>query len=192
MKFKLDNLPQGIIACRILEPLKNSEALQIVKGIEKVLSNGKARIILEFNKTSAEGEGGADFLEKSLRPFKVLAKKMRGDILFVVPDPYGDKIFGAYPDMKAAEIGILGEPEGGKKGSSDLVADLEVARKEAKELKTQNQFLEKKIEELIHLIRKPSTDDELKKGIEHYRVLAAQVEAESPSDKVPAKGATKK
>lgn len=179
-KFKLETLPEGVIIVRILEELAATEAQQIMKGIEKVLANGKARIILEFAPPSLKGPAGPDFFEKTLRPLKTLAKKMRGDLLYVVPDPEGQKVFGAISTLKTAMKTILGQLDLGKE-RTELVAELEKIKVEHEKLTAENTFLSQKIEELAKTVSLPSTDAELKAAVKHYQALAAEVEAAPPA-----------
>ena len=179
-KFKLENFREGIIVCRVLEPLNQAEAAQIIKGIEKVLANGKARIILDFTSEAAKGEADPDFFEKSMRPLKNLAKKMRGDLLYVVPEPEGQKVFGAISDLKAAINNILGQGDTGK-DKSELIQEIENLKYANKKLQNENKFLTEKVEELVKVVSEPSTNEEMKAGLDHYKNLAKEQELAPPT-----------
>jgi hypothetical protein len=158
--------------------LNESQLGQIVIGIEKLLTNGKGRIIIEFNKESAQGTGGAEILEKTLRKQKSLAQKMKGDILYVVPGSTGERILGSFGSVESAKQTILGKHADLSKDKMELVEDLRKSKLELKKLSDEHLFLEKKVEELLNLARKPSSDQTLKEAVEHYRKLAAEAEAQ--------------
>src|SRR4051812_43118636 len=99
MKFKLQSTPEGIVICRIKEPLTRTECTQITQGIEKILQSGKGKVILDF---SLEAAGGAAYFEKALRSIKSTAMRMGGDIKYVVPDPIGQQIFGSTSQLEVA------------------------------------------------------------------------------------------
>jgi hypothetical protein len=181
VKFKLENNPAGVVICHILEPISESEAKQIILGIEKILANGKARIILSFSAMAASGPGGADYLEKSLRSFKVLAKKMGGNIHFAVPSPIGDQILGCSPNLDHALQVVLGRSQGATQEEERLLAELDQLNLQVQKLQAENRVLSEKVRDLTEIVRQPSTDQELRAAVQHYRQLAAEVEALSPT-----------
>lgn len=180
MKVFIENLPQGALVCHINEPLRRSEADQIVLGIQKLLTNGKARIILDFNLESAAATGGASYLEKSVRKLRDLARKMAGDIVFVVPGAEGDRISGSVPDLNAALRRLLGRSGDLIRDHEDALKELGKKNEEVVKLTAENKLLIAKIQELLRSISKPSTDAELQAAVLHYQKLAAEAEAQSP------------
>lgn len=185
MKFKLETQPPGVMICHILQPLSRSEVGQFVQGIEKVLANGKARIVIHFQPEATDGEGGADFLEKSLRPFRVLAKKMGGDIHYAVPGPAGEKILGASPTLDAALAHILGRSPVTEHEHEKLLAQWVSVNQEMEKVRIENKLLTQKVKDLLELVRKPSTDSELKDAVQHYKTLAMEAEAISLKENPP-------
>lgn len=171
MKIKLETLKQGIFVCHILDALSLAEAEQITQGVTKVLSNGKARVLVEFNQASISGEAGPTYFEKALRTQRELAQKMGGDLKYVVPDPAGSKIPGAFYKYEDAISVFLGKSE-------DLLKDKATLQAEIDQLRRENEVLTIKLEDLSSHFQQPSSNQDLKAALEHYQTLAAELETE--------------
>ncbi len=187
MKFKLQSTPEGIVICRIKEPLSKIESDQVTQGIERILTSGKSKLILEFSLNAALG---APYLEKSLRTLKATAGRLGGDIKYVVPDPIGQRIFGSVTQLDVAIKSLLelkgipqpnpvGEPVPEKKPEKEKKdpPDETLLTLEMKKLTNENRILTEKVRELLQIVRQPSTNEDLKLAVDHYRKLATEVEA---------------
>jgi CBS domain-containing protein len=164
--------------------LTEAEGKQIVRGIEKVLANGKARIVIHFNTNQgAEAPGGVLFLEKGLEPLKALAIKMGGDIQFVVPESLRKNFPRAYSNLQTTIKSITGKVAH-TFDKDALRAQVHHAdpNSEVNLVRTENKYLVEKLRELLELVGQPSSDNELKTGLAHYRHLAAEVEASPPPE----------
>lgn len=177
MKFKLESQAHGLILCHIVEALTKEEASQILQGIHKLLANGKSRIIVQFDEKAAGGEAGAAHIERSLRQQRELARKMGGDMKFVVAGAAKAQVPDAFPDLAAAVQSFVGQPEELIRGQETLRAEMAGLQSEIERLKAENVILGKKLEELLKVASKPSSDAELKQSAEHYKKLATEKEA---------------
>lgn len=86
MRFKIEKIPPEVLLCHVLEPLSEEEAKQCLLGVEKLLKNGKNKIIFQFSPNALQGTYGQVFFEKALQSFKILAQKTGGNIHCLGPD----------------------------------------------------------------------------------------------------------
>lgn len=183
MKVKVDSLPEGVIVCHISDALDRTEITTMVQVIEKLLSNGKARLILALSAKAIVDRIGIKQLEKNLRTHQALARKMGGDVLFVVPPSFVGQLPNSMGDLPLAIQHILKKPEPSAfpgvaqpeaKSDEDPAARIKV-------LELENRAMSAKIQDLLAAVRKPSTNEELKQAVEFYRNLALETEKQSPN-----------
>lgn len=177
MKVKLENLPQGIFVCHILESLSRAEGEQVIQGITKILADGKSRIIIESSAPAVSSEGGPEFLEKGLRRQKELAQKLGGDVKYVVPENSRQNLPEAIFKYEDAVKIFLGQSE-------EFLKEIQSYKDEIANLKAENLLLTRKLEELAQNLQKPSSDEDLRAALKHYQKLAAELEMDaSPPQK---------
>jgi len=186
VKVSVESHPKGLVICKIKKSLLPKEAALVIVGISKLLANGKARILVEFAEEAATGPMGAEYLEKVLRDKRELAKRAGGDIRYVIagagPGAVAARarIPGANADLETAVQAFLGESEALAKAQEAMQVELKEKSELLNKLKTENAALVQKLEELLRIVRKPSTDRELWAAVEHYKKLSAEIELEPP------------
>ena len=172
MKFKLENVSPGVVICHVQEPISKQDVAQVLQGITKLLSNGRGRILIHFLSKAVRGEATPDYLEKALRQQKELACRMGGDIRYVIEGPDYLKVPAAFPDLDSALKSFQPQPD----TVIQVEAKLKEKEQQVRKLTEENRRLVEKLKELTEIIRKPSTDLELKAAVMHYRVLVAETE----------------
>ena len=170
MKFKLESHPSGVLIGKFNEPFTRENCDDLVKVVEKMLAVGKTRIVLSFALSSASGELGIDFIEKILRRHRLLAKKMGGDIRYVLPVSLSSHVATSESSIDQALrkfVGIVVE---------DAESELRQLKEETIKLRDANTLLAKRLVDALKKIRNPQTDEELKRAIAHYKNLAVVAE----------------
>jgi hypothetical protein len=182
MKVKVQPLPEGVIVLQISEALDRNEVATLIQGVEKLLKTAKSKLIVALEAKAIADVTGVKLLEKDLRNHQQLARKMGGDILYVVPRSFLGKIPNSLSDLKAA-IGQLSKQPDPKaigqektlKGSAETDPQERI-----KILELENEALTAKVRELLQIVGKPSTDEQLRAAVEFYRKLAIDGEQVPP------------
>ena len=169
MKFKLENHPSGVLIGKFNEPFTQENCDDLVKVVEKMLAVGKARIILSFALSSASGELGIDFIEKILRRHRLLAKKMGGDIRYVLPITLSSHVATSESSIDHALRKFGGFED-------DSESQLLHLKAEMNKLREANTLLAKRLVETLKKLRSPQTDEELQRAMVHYKALAVEAE----------------
>lgn len=183
MSYQIDTKHAGVLVFRLIKPLTKLEVASLVREIEKSLKDGKSKFVLDFSKEAATAAIGFGFIQKECSKLQVFAKKMRGDILYVLPEKLAARVEGSYPDIAVAlQIAAAGSVSDDKQRLVDELKE-KVAEQsgELAKLKAAIEILAKKNKELLELVGQPSTDAEMKAAINHYRNLASEVQAVSPN-----------
>lgn len=169
MKFKLENHPSGVVIGKFNEAFTKENCNDLVKVVEKMLAVGKARIVLSFALSSASGEYGIDFIEKILRRYKLLAKKMGGDIRYVLPITLSSQVATSESSIDQALRKFVGI-------EVDSESQILHLKTETNKLREANSLLAKRLADALKKLRSPQTDEELKRAVAHYKALAAEAE----------------
>ncbi len=179
MKFKLENHPEGILICHFHENVNEQNALELAKGIEKSLANGKTKIILNFSPKATDWKS-LSHLDKIVRSFQVLAKKMGGEIVYVLPAQFLDKIQNSVETLEAAISRILRRDDFSKLDREALIAELTKVKSRVAELETENLIVGEKLNDLLQVVNQPATQAEFAEGLKFFQALAEKIEAEPP------------
>ena len=165
MKFELEKHLSGVVIGKFDEPFTKVNCEDLLKVVVKMLEVGKTRIILSFAPTSAIGEFGIDYIEGMLRRHRLLAKKMGGDIRYVLPITLSSHVATSESSIDLALrkfVGIVIDSE----------SELLQLRAETNKLREANILLAKRLADALKKLRTPQTDEELKRAVAHYKALA--------------------
>ena len=182
MSYRLDTKHQGIIIYNLSQNLTKAEVTSLAKDVEKILQEGKSKIILTFTKEAATGPVGYGHVQNAFVKLRILAQKMKGDILYVLPQHISSRIEGTYPDVALAlqvvSVGTTAEVDA--KVLRDLTQQVVEATAKVEKLQKEVDILRKKNQELADMVGKPSTSAEMKEAIDHYRNLASELQSVAP------------
>lgn len=181
MKYELEVIPPGIVIYRVKEPLFTAECAYFIASVQKQVSSGKNRIIIEFNERSGKGEAGLVYLEKCLRSQIQLAKKLGGNLKFVAPTPLNAQVAGTSATFEDALKSLIDAGPDFVNAYQALVVQTSDQAKRLAKIAAENQILAIKLQQLLEMVSQPSTDQELQDAVTHYRILAGQHEAVQPS-----------
>ncbi len=185
MAYRVDDSREGIIVFQLVNALSKLEVTRLVTDLEKCITKGKVKIILDFSKEAATGAQGLGYIQKVLVRLKGIAQRMQGDILYVLPQKIAERLEGTWGDLTyAVQVLTAGISTDEKQRDLDLYKT-QITELQAKvaTLTASIQILAKKNKELVLLLGEPQTLEEMQAAVDHYRKLASSVQAASPASR---------
>lgn len=163
--------------------LTKADAARLIRDVEQSLSSNKPKIILNLSTEAATGNHGYGYLEKALRPLKALTQKMQGDIKYVVPKKLSERIPDTQSDLNKTtqELSQTISEEEIREEHLKLKEKMIYQEAQIKKLSAEVNILARKAKELMGWVTQPIAQKELDNALEHFRNLASELQAETPS-----------
>lgn len=182
MAYRLDATRPGIMIYHLSKVLTKPEISGLVKEVERALAEGKTKFILSFTKEAAVGVTGYGYVRNAFGKAQLNAQKMRGDILYVLPQLISARLEGTFHDLNLAlQMVAAGRAtEDHSKIIDDLKKQIMEQNAQITKLTTTLDLLTKKNQELVQLVGKPITAAEWQAAVEHYRNLASESQSVPP------------
>ena len=179
MKFRLESNPEGVIICHLLAEVEEKTVKELASGVEKTLSIGKARIIVNFSAEAAQA-GRVHLIEKTLRNYQTLARKIGGDIVYVIPTELVHEVPNSYSTLAKAISRILKKKDYTVLDREKLISEIKTLTEKVQLLEKENSILAERLEENLITSREPTSLAEFEESLKFYQALSLKVESQSP------------